>query len=264
MFPLQIILLSLVAGVAGMGIGGILTALFGSKSDKIIGIFLSFSGGVMISIAFIELIPEAIDLANVWIAMIGLFAGAALVFILHTVMDNITNDKNKSKLHDSFAEYFHSGDVISKQSSMLRSGMIMIFAICLHNIPEGIAMGAAGNYDARLGLALAVIIGLHNIPEGMAVSAPLILGGLSKTKAITITLIAGSTTVLGAVAGVILGNLSDMAIAISFGAAAGAMLYVVLGEMLPQSIAMSKDHVPTIFAFLGIVVGMVFTELLGG
>jgi len=259
---MHIILLSVIAGVVGMGIGGLLTALFGSKSDKMIGIFLSFSGGVMVSISFAELIPEAIELSNTWIMVAGLFLGAALVFVLHTIMDNVSHSGSNSKLHETFAEFFHSRDMISEKSSMLRSGLMMLFAIGLHNVPEGIAMGAAGNYDARLGLTLAIIIGLHNIPEGMAVSAPLILGGISKTKSVIITLIAGATTVLGAVVGVILGSISDVAVALSFGAAAGAMLYVVLGEILPQSIAMSKDHVPTIFAFLGIVIGMVFTELL--
>jgi len=260
---MHIILLSILAGVVGMGLGGLMTAIFGSKSDKVIGIFLSFSGGVMISIAFVELIPEAIALSNLWIMVIGLFLGAILVFSLHHIIDFISRSGGTSKLHDTFAEYFHSGDVISKKSGMLRAGMIMLFAIALHNIPEGLAMGAAGNYDARLGFTLAIIIGLHNIPEGMAVSAPLILGGLSKLKAVVITLIAGATTVLGAVIGVLIGSISDIAVALSFGAAAGAMLYVVLGEILPQSIVMSKDRIPTIFAFLGIVVGMVFTKLLG-
>jgi len=259
---MNIILMSIVAGVAGMGLGGLLTALFGNKSDKMIGIFLSFSGGVMISIAFAELIPEAIELASISIMVIGLFAGALLVSALHYLMDFISRSGGKSKMHDTFAEFFHSGDVISKKSKMLRSGMIMLFAIGLHNVPEGLAMGAAGNYDARLGVTLAVIIGLHNIPEGMAVSAPLILGGLTKFKAVIITLVAGATTVLGAVAGVILGSISDIAVALSFGAAAGAMLYVVLGEILPQSIVMSKDRVPTVFAFLGLVIGLVFTEVL--
>ena len=260
---MNIILMSVLAGVVGMGFGGVLTALFGNKNDKIISIFLSFSGGVMISISFVELIPEALELSSVLILVIGLFAGALLVWALHYLMDNISRSGGKSKMHETFAEFFHSDDVISKKTKMLRSGLIMLFAIGLHNIPEGLAMGAAGNYDARLGLTLAIIIGLHNIPEGMAVSAPLMLGGLSKIiKAIIITLIAGATTVLGAVAGVILGSISDIAVALSFGAAAGAMLYVVLGEIIPQSIVMSKDRIPTIFAFIGLVVGMVFTMVL--
>ena len=260
---MNVIIMSLIAGVAGMGFGGLLTALFGSKSDKMIGIFLSFSGGVMISISFVELIPEAIELANLLIMTIGLFIGAALVFGLHYFMDYLTHSGGKSKLHGTFAEFFHSGDVITKKSSMLRSGLVMLFAIALHNVPEGLAMGAAGHYDARLGLSLAIIIGLHNIPEGMAVTAPLILGGLSKVKSVIITLVAGATTVLGAAVGVIIGGISDTAVALSFGAAAGAMLYVVIGEILPQSIVMSKDRVPTFFAFLGIVIGMLFTQILG-
>jgi len=254
--------MSVFAGVVGMGLGGVLTALFGNKNDKIISIFLSFSGGVMISISFVELIPEALELSSVIILVIGLFAGAVLVWALHYLMDNISRSGGKSKMHETFAQFFHSDEVISKKSKMLRSGLIMLFAIGLHNVPEGLAMGAAGNYDARLGLTLAIIIGLHNIPEGMAVSAPLMLGGLSKFKAIVITLIAGATTVLGAVIGVILGSISDIAVALSFGAAAGAMLYVVLGEIIPQSIVMSKDRIPTIFAFLGLVVGTAFTVVL--
>jgi len=261
---MNIVLLSLIAGVAGMGFGGLVTALFGSRSDKVISVFLSFSGGVMISIAFVELIPEAIALSNITIMVIGLFIGAVLVYALHYIMDLLSHTGGKSEIHESFAEYFHSGDVISKKSNMLRSGMVMIFAISLHNIPEGLAMGAAGNYSANpnLGITLAIIIGLHNIPEGMAVTAPLILGGLSKTKSIIITMLAGATTVFGAIIGVLIGSISDIAIALSFGAAAGAMLYVVLGEILPQSIIMSKDRIPTIFAFLGMVIGMLVTKLL--
>ena len=259
---MNIILMSLIAGVAGMGLGGLLTAMIGSRSDKMISVFLSFAGGVMISTVFMELIPEAISLSGITITIIGLIAGAAMVFLLHSLIDRISRSYSKSKLHETFAEYFHSGDVITKESSMLRSGFIMLFAIGLHNVPEGLAMGAAGNYDASLGLALAIIIGLHNIPEGMAVTAPLIVGGISKTKSVIITLIAGSMTVLGAVAGVLLGGISSIAVAVSFAAAGGAMLYVVLGEILPQSIVSSRDRIPIIFTFAGIFAGMLFTQLL--
>ena len=258
---MHIILMSLIAGVAGMGLGGLLTALFGSKSDKMIGIFLSFSGGVMISIAFVELIPEAIELADTWIMVIGLFVGAALVFVLHSIMDNLSRFDSKSKLHDTFAEFFHSGDMITKKSSMLRSGMIMLFAIALHNIPEGLAMGAAGYHDAALGATLAIMIGLHNIPEGMAISAPLISGGLSKIKTLILLTLTGATTVFGAIAGVFVGAVSGGALAFSFSVAGGAMLYVVFGEILPQSIVTNKDRVPTVFALVGIVFGLIFTTI---
>jgi len=258
---MNIIALSILAGVIGMGLGALLSALFGTKTDKMTSILLSFAGGVMMSIVFLELIPESFELSGVAVSIIGLVLGALLVFALNNLMDKLSSKRKGSTLHESFADHFHSNEIISRKSTMLRSGMIMLFAIGLHNVPEGLAMGAAGHYDASLGLALALIIGLHNIPEGMAVSAPLIVGGISKAKAIVITACAGATTVLGAFVGVLVGGISDVAVAISFSIAGGAMLYVVIGEMIPQSIIMSKDRIPTVFTLIGIIVGMLFIHL---
>jgi len=259
---MTIIFISLFVGVVGMGLGGLLTVLFGNLSDKMTSIFLSFAGGIMISIVFLELIPKAADYSNMGFTVIGLVVGALMVLSLNNMMDKISDTgQTKSKLHETYAEFFHGSEMISSKNSMLRSGMIMLFAIALHNIPEGLAMGAANQHDVTLGLTLAIIIGLHNIPEGMAVAAPLISGGLSKRKAVTLTLLAGSTTVIGAIAGVILGGISDLAIAFSFSIAGGAMLYVVLGEILPQAIVTNKDRVPIIFSLIGIVLGMLLTEL---
>ena len=236
---MQIIFISLLAGVIGMGLGGILTALFGSKSDKTVGIFLSFAGGVMMSIVFLELIPEAIEHSNIFVTIAGIVAGVFLVWTLNALTDRISSSDNR----------------------MLRSGIIMLVAIGLHNVPEGLALGAAGHHDLNLGITLAIIIGLHNIPEGMAVSAPLIAGGLSKIKSVLFTLLIGTTTVIGAAVGVLVGGISDIAVAFSFSIAGGAMLYVVLGEILPQSIVASNDRTPAIFALIGIVVGMLFIAI---
>jgi len=260
---MSIIVMSLLAGVIGMGLGGLLTALFGSRTDRMTSIFLSFAGGVMISIVFLELVPDAIELSNMATAIAGLVLGAGLVLALNNLMDRLTNASNGSKLHETFAEFFHSDEMLSRNSSMLRSGIVMLFAIGLHNVPEGLAMGAAGHYDASLGLTLAILIGLHNIPEGMAVTAPLIAGGLSKVKAVGLAFLAGVTTLIGAIIGILIGGISEFAVAISFSIAGGAMLYVVLGEILPQSIVTGKDRVPVFFALAGIVAGMLFIEIVG-
>jgi len=258
---MHIILLSLIAGVVGMGIGAILTALFGTKTDKMTSIFLSFAGGVMLAIVFIELIPESVELSSVPISVIGIVIGVAMVFVLNNIVDRISSKKSGEKMHESFAEFFHSNDVIARKKSMLRSGMIMIVAIGLHNVPEGLALGAAGQRDAALGFTLALLIALHNIPEGMAVAVPLTAGGLSKFKSIIITALVGATTIVGAVLGVLIGGISDIAVGVSFAIASGAMLYVVLAEILPQSIMMSKNRMPTVFALIGIIVGILFIEL---
>jgi ZIP family zinc transporter len=188
--------------------------------------------------------------------------GAGLVWILNHIIDKFSGmHKEDTKIHETYEDFFHSKDIISRKKSMFRSGLIMLFAIGLHNIPEGLALGAAGHHDMGLGITLTILIGLHNIPEGMAVAAPLIAGGLSKLKTVTLTFLIGATTIIGAVIGVFVGGISETTLALSFAAAAGAMLYVVLGEILPQSIVTSKDRVPTVFALVGIVVGMVFIEI---
>jgi len=258
---MNIIILSLLVGVVGMGLGGVITAIFGSRTDRMISIFLSLAAGVMTSIVLLELIPEAIEYSNIVITVIGLVLGALLVLLLNNIMDKISDaSKTVSNVHGSYAEFFHSSEMLANKS-MLRSGMIMLFAIALHNIPEGLALGAAGYHDYALGVTLAIMIGLHNIPEGMAIAAPLISGGMSKIKAITLLLITGATTVVGAVIGVLVGGISDLTLALSFSIAGGAMLYVVFGEILPQSIVTNKDRVPAIFALVGIIVGLLFTQI---
>ena len=256
------IIMSILAGVIGMGLGGAITAIFGAKTDRMISIFLSLAAGVMISIVMIELVPEAIEYANIWVAVVGLVLGALMVLFLNNLIDFISKSKKtESKMHETYAEFFHSEGLTDSKKSMLRSGMIMLFAIALHNIPEGLAMGAAGYHDAALAITLALMIGLHNIPEGMAISAPLISGGLSKIKTLLLVMITGATTVIGAVVGVLVGGISDLTLALSFAVAGGAMLYVVFGEILPQAIVTSKDRIPAVFALVGIIVGLLFTQI---
>jgi len=258
---MNVIIMSLLAGMFGMGLGALLAAVLGIKTDKMTSILLSFSGGVMLSIVFMELVPEAVELSSILITVLGLLTGVLLVIVLHYVMDKTSNKREESKSHESVAEFFHYSDVLNKKPGMLRSGMIMLFAIGLHNIPEGLALGAAGQYEIRLGIALAIIIAMHNIPEGMAVAVPLMVGGLSKAKAVLIPAAVGAVTVIGAVIGVFIGGISDIALALAFSISGGAMLYVVIGEMLPQAILMRKDRIPTIFTLMGIVFGILLIEL---
>jgi len=105
-------------------------------------------------------------------------------------------------------------------------------------------------------LALAVLIGLHNIPEGMAVSVPLISGGMNKWKAVLITAATGIPTIVGALLGYVLGEIGPLGLAMSLGFASGAMLYVVFGEILPQSFLMYNSKLPAFSAIVGILVGL--------
>ena len=137
-------------------------------------------------------------------------------------------------------------------------GMLFLLALdslVPHLHPNGSEPeGVRSSLGRRPMLMLAVT--LHNIPEGMAVSVPLISGGMGKTKAVLITALSGVPTIVGALLGYLIGEIGPMGLALSLGFASGAMLYVVFGEILPQAILMYHSKLPAFSAIAGILVGV--------
>ena len=258
---MEILLLTALVGIVGMGLGGLVAALLGSVSPKVICWMLSFAGGVMISIVCFELIPEGIELGGMTVTILGLIFGVIIVMLFHQLLDWITL-KNGDNLdtHITQEGLYHENKFIGNPR-LLKSGVIMLVAISLHNLPEGIAIGAAGTHDIGVGVVLAIIIMLHCIPEGMAIAAPLIGGGISKVKAVALTALSGVPTIVGGVIGMLIGGISDTTLAIALTGAGGAMLYVVFGEILPQSSIITKSRFTTIAALIGIFVGLLITAL---
>ena len=270
---IEMILFTAVAGIAGMGLGGLVSSILLKRpSETMICWLLSFAAGVMTSIVCFGLIPESFELleefgfAGVIISIIGLVFGILVIMALNRFVDKITiTNKENLKVHHTHEELYHGSQFINDNNrdhaKMLRSGILMLIAIGLHNVPEGIAIGAAGSHDFRLGVLLAIMILLHNIPEGMAIAAPLLAGGIKKLKVIFLTALCGATTLLGGVIGVFIGGISEIAVALSLSAAGGAMLYIVFGEIIPQSIVMTKNRTASIIALFGIIVGLIATQL---
>jgi len=258
---MRIILFSAIAGILGTGLGGAASVIIGKRSPNMTCWMLSFAGGVMTSIVCFGLIPEAMHLSNMAISVLGLILGVAVIMILNRIVDAITETAaDKRKIHHTHEELYHGKSLIARKA-LLRSGIIMLIAIGLHNIPEGVAIGAGGSHDIQLGNLLALMIALHNIPEGMAIAAPLLAGGIGKTKTMLLTALSGALTLLGGAIGVLIGHISDTAVALSLAAAGGAMLYVVFGEIIPQSVVMTKNRAATIVTLFGIIVGFVVAQM---
>ena len=261
------------AGVGGTGLGGLIGALLQKDSKRVVSLLLSFAGGVMLSVVCFDLVTEAIETnAGIWTVVGAVAFGVAMTYLLNYLIDRKTNpevphiDANHPKTADDLDELIHSDHLeqhYARKDSrfgLFVAGVVMACAIALHNVPEGLTIGAsyAGN-DGVMGsaaLVLAVLIGLHNIPEGMAVSVPLISGGMTKWKAVLITAATGIPTILGALLGYLLGELGALGLCLSLGFASGAMLYVVFGEILPQSILMYHSKLPAFSAITGILVGL--------
>ncbi|MBE6942819.1 MAG: ZIP family metal transporter [Ruminococcaceae bacterium] len=268
-----LLLTTAIAGVAGTGLGGLIGALLQKDSKRAVSLLLSFAGGVMLSVVCFDLVTEAIETNAGIFTVIGAIAiGVAVTYLLNYWIDRKTEpelphiDENHPKTADDLDELIHSDHLkhhYAKKDdklSLFVAGIVMACAIALHNVPEGMTIGASyASNDGVMGsaaLILAVLIGLHNIPEGMAVSVPLISGGMGKVKAVLITAASGIPTVLGALLGYVLGEIGPLGLTLSLGFASGAMLYVVFGEILPQSILMYHSKAPAFSAIVGILVGI--------
>lgn len=279
-YTLQILMIALVAGVGGTGAGGVVGSLFRKSSSRVISLLLSATGGVMIAIVCFELLVESTEVAQSVLADAGvLFCGAsvligvAVVMLLNWLIDRSTSpqvahtaEEDHPPLHDAVDELVHVNHYNEHASTggskrdLWMAGVVIACAIALHNVPEGMSIGAsfAAQTDeaTATALMLAVLIGLHNIPEGMAVAVPLIAGGMGRTKAVLLTAASGIPMALGALAGLWLGDIGPLGLSCSLGFASGAMLYVVFGEIIPQATLMDRSRVPAILVVVGILIGM--------
>lgn len=278
---LTVTLMTLIAGVGGTGLGGILGALVRTESNRIVSLLLSATSGVMISIVCFELMVESLEAAQsvfsdgaVFVVCIAVLVGMAVVFLLNWLIDKRTEGEVlhtasslHPKTHDNIDELSHIDHYNQhlKEHAPKRelwvAGVVIACAIALHNIPEGMSIGASYNIDTEGGvsmaLILAVLIGLHNIPEGMAVSVPLVAGGMKRIKAALLTAASGAPVVLGAWLGYWIGDIGAIGLAASLGFASGAMLYVVFGEIIPQAVLMYRSKVPAFFVIIGMLIGMI-------
>ena len=275
----NIIWITALAGIGGTGLGGLVSCLFRKDSGKTVSLLLSFAAGVMTSVVCFDLLTEALNSnetgTNVWLVVAGLLMGYVVIALLNAWIDHRTNhevvhiDENHPRTADSLEELTHANHLQEHRegrqprSGLFLAGLVMAAAIALHNIPEGMVIGASFARSAgeavlnRGGLTMAVIIGVHNIPEGMAVSVPLISGGMPKWQSVLITALTGFPTVLGALLGYTIGAMGPIALALSLSFASGAMLYVVFGELLPEAILMWRSKLPAAATVIGMLTGLI-------
>ena len=272
-----IIIITTIAGVGGTGLGGLLGACVRRDSQKMVSLLLSFAAGVMLAVVCFDLLPGAItpdggQKVSIFVVIANLVLGYGVVYLLNYLIDRDTvrevphiNQKNHPRTADDLGELIHSKhyeEHKEKHSGLFTAGLVMACAIALHNVPEGIVIGASYAKDSTVllggsGFIMACVIGLHNVPEGMAVSVPLISGGDKRLHAVLLTALSGAPTVIGAIIGYYVGLISPVMLSMSLAFASGAMLYVVMGELMPEAILMWKSKLPAFAGLVGIIVGMI-------
>jgi len=237
-------LIGTLAGALGTALGAVFSFAFKKPSQKTLGIMLGLSAGIMLAIIFMELLMEALE-RGLCFAAAGLLLGI-FVFVLL----------------DSRFSHQHFVSAETKGNKFLNKGILIAAGIALHNFPEGMAIGIGFTASAPLGATLAVLIALHNIPEGLAVSVPLNIGGLSRLKVLFINILAGLPMGLGALLGALLGSISLSMLALSFGFAAGAMLYIVCDELIPDIYQLTDAHASIWGITCGVLLGVLMIHYL--
>lgn len=237
-------MLGLFFGTFGTTIGGIIGATFKKTSNKLLSFILEFAAGMMVSIVCFDLIPEALELSSLGITFTGIFIGV----ITMVICDSQVKRKYKTKQN-------------GKGNSLLKTGIIVGIGLALHNFPEGLAIGSGFEASYKLGISLALAIALHDIPEGISMAVPMKSGGMTGTAALLLTFASGLTTGIGALFGAIIGTVSKKLISICLAFAAGAMLYIVSGELIPESNKLYKGRIASIGNILGFILGLIATKL---
>lgn len=194
----------------------------------------------MLAIVCFDLLPEAYSIAALPVVLFGAAAGAGMVMLIGRC--------------DGHTHGAHHGLRISALSVAL--------GIAVHNLPEGLAIGSALCESFRLGLSLCLAIFLHDLPEGMSVGLTLRAGGARFAQATAIAALAGLSTGIGAGIGSAVGTLSPAVRALCLACAAGAMLDLVLEQMLPEADRLLDAQAPRLFGILGVIAGMVLRAAL--
>lgn len=241
---LNAVLLSLFAGLA-TGIGGALVLLFDDLDMRTYDTLIGFAAGVMTAIATLGLIQEAFELNGIWITLAGVAVGAGVLF-----------------LFDRYLPHEHEHLPFECVNPMAyRRGLLLLTAMTLHNVPEGLAVGTSYSAQPRLGLLLAVAIALHNIPEGIAVAGPFLACGMPRKRSMLWTLASGIAEPIAAFFGALFVNLFESFLPFSLAFAGGAMLYVVSDELIPESHSHGYEHQATFGFIAGFMLFMTLVKL---
>ena len=258
--------MDLVIGLAipflGTTLGAAMVFLMKNKiNNKIEKLLLGFASGVMIAASIWSLLIPAIEMSEsqgkiAWVpAAIGFLLGITFLLVLDSVIPHMHLKSNKPE----------------GIKSKLKKTTMMVFAVTLHNIPEGMAVGVtfAGALTQNAGItmagafALAIGIAIQNFPEGAIISMPLKSEGMSKPKAFLYGTLSGIVEPIGAMITILLTNTVVPMLPYLLAFAAGAMIYVVVEELIPESQAGQHSNIGTIGVAIGFVVMMILDVALG-
>ena len=246
---LFVVCLTAATGVGGLALGGVLAALFKRESPRGTSLLLSFTAGLMLAIVALDMVPEAVEAAP-WrpMAPLTLVGGFVVTYLLNCWIDKSAHHEDAGDPHQCACGHH----------DLHTAGLVLAAAVALHNVPVGMAVGAAVAVEGicLASVLAAVTIGLHNLPEGMSIAIPLLHDGSRTWSAIGVAALSGLPTVAGALAGYFVGSEAPAALAAALSLAAGAMLYVVFFELLPEASLQWRSRWSILATVVGFALGV--------
>jgi len=238
----------LIIGIILLGpLIGSLIGVLKRPSELFMFNMLAFAGGVMISISFLELIPESINMSSVWLCCTGIMVGSLAMYALDKIIPHIHPELGKQE----------------QGCKLKRASIYLFFGIMLHNFPEGMALAAGTIIGYNTLLALTIAMAVHNVPEGICTSAPLYHSTGKRLKSFLLSFSTGFSELAGfLIAALVFKSISPGISGIIIGATAGVMIYISADELIPSACngLEGKWGHSTIFS---LILGVLFVILLG-
>jgi zinc transporter, ZIP family len=230
----------IMALIAALGpIVGSLIGVLRKPTDRFMYNLLSFAAGVMLSISFLQLIPESIKLSSELACLIGLVAGSLAMYAVDRLLPHV-----------------HPGLCAPENSSDLqRTATFLLVGISLHNIPEGMAIGIASTLESRFSLTISIAIALQKIPEGICTSAPYFHTTGRRWRAFLISSLTTVPVLIGFFAMRALSQrLGPWLIGLIMAGTSGLMIYISADELIPTSAGKTGDHSVIFSLIAGVLV----------
>ena len=250
--------LTALAGLS-TGIGSALAFFTRTTNRNFLALTMGFSGGVMIYVSFVELLPQAClaltdDFGRVkgtWWGVGAFFGGLILMAAIDRLVPEAGNPHEPHTVEEMTMD--------QGNPKLMRMGVLTALAIGIHNFPEGLATFMTAISDPVLGVSITVAIALHNLPEGIAVSVPIFYATGSRKKAFWLSFLSGLSEPVGAVLGFALLRpfFNQTVLGLTLGAVAGVMVFISLDELLPTAREYSQGHM----SLYGLIAGMALMAL---
>jgi ZIP family zinc transporter len=271
----NIVLLSLVAGM-GTGLGGLI-AVLRRPGKRSFGFLMGITAGVMITLSFLELVNEAWELQGWITATIGFGAGAFFMFLIDILIPHVRFGESESagfgrlkrrnpvppRRLGHFGRHRHQHAYLESNINdrrLYNTGILIAIGITIHNLPEGIAVGAGYMHTPEFGFFIALAILLHNIPEGIATALPLCESGLSRWDSFIYAFLSGLAEPIGAFVAALFLSGFQFFIPAALAFAGGVMVFITLDELIPTARLHGHQH----YTAMGIILGAIFVFILSG